>query len=210
MQNPFQVVRDFETALGEYTGAPFVVSTNSCTAALHLALMWQPIEDETKWNSQVFVPKITYPSVPMAVARAGYQVVWLDKPWEGVYELVPTGVWDCAKRLTGGMYVAGQYQCISFHPQKPLGLSNGGGAILHDNPNADPWLRRMRFDGRAEGVLTKDDTYMMIGEHCYMMPPTAAEGLHKLSIYARVRNHPDQPMDNYPDMSKAPVFQGDA
>ncbi len=201
--NPFHVVRDFEAALADYTGAPYVVAVNSCTAALRLALMWWCGQ---VWSGRVYLPRKTYPSVPMAVKKAGFDIGWLDHEWNGVYRLEPTNIWDCAKRLTGDMYVARQFQCVSFHPQKPLGLSNGGGAILHDNQDADSWFRRMRFDGRTEGVPTKDDTYTMIGEHVYMMPPTAAEGLHRLSIYARQYYHEDQPMDDYPDMGKSEIF----
>lgn len=36
--NPFQVVKDFERALCEYTGAPYAVTTTSCTMALLLAV----------------------------------------------------------------------------------------------------------------------------------------------------------------------------
>jgi dTDP-4-amino-4,6-dideoxygalactose transaminase len=35
--NAFQVVRDFEKAVAEYTGAPYCVAVNSCTMALLLA-----------------------------------------------------------------------------------------------------------------------------------------------------------------------------
>jgi dTDP-4-amino-4,6-dideoxygalactose transaminase len=101
-------------------------------------------------------------------------------------------------------------QCISFHPQKPLGLSNGGGAILHDDSLADEWYRKMRFDGRTEGVTTKDDDYTIIGEHCYMFPSTAAEGLHRLSIYAKQEHHPPmlEGIEDYPDCSKFPILGG--
>jgi dTDP-4-amino-4,6-dideoxygalactose transaminase len=206
--NPFQVVRDFEVAVGEYTGAPYVVAVNSCTAALRLALRW--------WHGEycygcgvVSVPKRTYPSVPMAAVWAGYEIVWTDEEWQGEYQLRPTNVWDSAKRFTGGMFRPGAFQCVSFHPQKSLALSTGGGAILHDSAAADSWFRRMRFDGREEGVPTRDDVYTVIGEHCYMFPSQAAEGLHRLSIYARQYHHDDQPseLDEYPDCSLFPIFQ---
>ena len=38
MSKSFQVVRDFEAALCEYTGAPYAVAVNSCTMALLLAV----------------------------------------------------------------------------------------------------------------------------------------------------------------------------
>ena len=203
--NAFDVVKDFELALGEYTGAPYVVAVNSCTAALRLALMW----DKLKYgNTRVFVPCRTYPSVPMAVKWARRHISFHDIAWEGVYSLIPTMILDCAKRFKKGMHEGYQVQCVSFHPQKPLSISTGGGAILHDEPESDPWYRRMRFDGRTEGVPTRDDEYTMIGEHCYMFPSQAAEGLHRLSIYAQTE-HEDMPaeLDKYPDLSTWEVFK---
>jgi pseudaminic acid cytidylyltransferase len=53
--------------------------------------------------------------------------------------------------------------CVSFHWSKTLGEFRQGGAILHDNEEADAWLRRARFDGRTEGVAPKDDTSTLLG-----------------------------------------------
>jgi len=205
--SPFQVVKDFERSVADYTGAPYVVAVRSATDALYLSLLWC-VNRYLGHDYNVNVPKRTYPSVPMAVKRAGFNILFTDDQWEGVYNLAPTPVWDCAKRFSSRMYVPSQFQCVSFHPQKLLSLSSGGGAILHDDHNADAWFRKMRFDGRTEGVPTKDDKYTMIGEHCYMFPGQAAEGLHRLSIYV-TSVHPDQPADleNYPDLSKHEVFR---
>jgi hypothetical protein len=63
--------------------------------------------------------------------------------------------------------------CVSFHWSKTLGGVPQGGAILHDDEEADAWLRRARFDGRTEGVAPKDDTFTLIGWHCYMSPTTS-------------------------------------
>ena len=206
MKNPFDVVRDFEKALGEYAGAPYVVAVNSCTAALRLALRWEFIS--TLEPRSVIIPKRTYPSVPMAAIWAGWKVQFTDVEWEGVYPIGGTLVWDCAKRLKRDMHKRVRMECLSFHPQKPLAISTGGGAILHDDAEADRWFRQMRFDGRTEGVPTKDDEYTMIGEHCYMMPPAAAEGLHRLSIYSK-RPPVEMPADinEYPDLSQWEVFK---
>lgn len=202
MHNPFRVVEMFEQDLCEYTGARYAVAVNSCTAALELAL-------QRCFNAgEVSIPRRTYPSVPQAAIKAGLDPVFVDLDWKGEYQLTPTNVFDSAKRLRRDMYRPGMVQCLSFHPQKPLALSVGGGAILHDNADADKWYRRMRFDGRTEGVPTKDDNYEMLGNHCYMMPGTAAEGIHRLSIYAATDPHDDMPsdLDKYPDLSKYPLF----
>jgi dTDP-4-amino-4,6-dideoxygalactose transaminase len=204
MIDSFRVVRDFEAALCEYTGAKYAVAVNSCTAALFLALRWE------KWDTGervVAVPSRTYPSVPMVVIQAGHRVRFEDYEWQypgsPAYSLSPFDIWDCARWFRRSMYRNGSVECVSFHPQKCLALSTGGGAILHDNPEADAWFRRARFDGRHEGVPTKDDTYDMLGWHMYMMPAAAAEGLQRLSVYREVVLPKEE---NYPDLSKWTVF----
>ena len=36
-ENPYEVVRMFERAIADYTGAPYAVSVDSCTNALFLS-----------------------------------------------------------------------------------------------------------------------------------------------------------------------------
>lgn len=191
--DPFRSVRDLEEALCFYTGAPFCVAVNSCTMALLLAFAWYKREG----GVEVTIPRRTYPSVPMSAYHAGLKVKWIAADWEGCYPLRPSPVWDCAKRFTSGMYENGQVQCLSFHARKLLPIGSGG-AILHDDAAADVWYRKARFDGRKEGVPTKDDTYDFPGWHCYMLPEQAARGLYLLSYYPRTM--PDQAMDDYPDL----------
>lgn len=231
--NPFQIVRDFETALCEYTGAPYCVTTTSCTMALLLAVAWHlrgntPTIDrdqnepgdilETKWHAPVEIPKFTYIGVPMSIWKAGGRPTFRDETWRGMYQLAPLPVWDSARLFSFGLWSAitpvqwpsGHFVCVSFHPAKTLGISTHGGAILHDSPEADEWLRMMRFDGRTEGVAPKDDTFTVVGHHCYMAPPTAAEGLERLS---RLPRH-NEPLpwgpgtdSDYPDLSAMEIFR---
>lgn len=198
--NAFQVVRDFEKALCEYTGARYAVTTTSCTMALLLAVAY--------WNRErpqgpIEIPKRTYISVPMSIMHAGCRPTFRDEEWSGAYQLKPLPVWDCARRFTSGMYVPGQIQVCSFHWRKILGVSQGG-CLLHDDPAADDWLRRARFDGRREGIAPKDDTFDMIGWHAYMSPEVAAEGLVRLSFLPR--HNADLPNDDYPDLSTLEMF----
>jgi dTDP-4-amino-4,6-dideoxygalactose transaminase len=102
------------------------------------------------------------------------------------------------------MYVASQFQCVSFHASKILGIEQGG-AILHDDPNADSWFRRARFDGRTEGVQPKNDVFNMIGWHCYLSPSVAAQGL--LRLYSLPKHNDDLPNDDYPDLSQMEIFK---
>lgn len=199
----YQVTRDFEKELAAYTGAKYAVAVGSCSVAIQLAVKWcdQP---QTNHMTDIQIPRHTYPSVPMAIINAGCGVMWRDEVWRGAYQLSPFPVWDSARRFTSGMYVVGQFQCVSFSSSKILGIEQGG-AILHDNDEADPWFRRMRFDGRTEGVATVDDDFREIGLHAIMLPSIAAQLLLKLSFLPK--HNADLPMIEYPDLSKFRVFQ---
>lgn len=201
MLNPFNVVRDFEHAVSRYTGAPFVVTVNSCTMALLLACKWH-------FNNGAFgvveIPSRTYVGVPMSIIHAGGKVMFNDDQWVGMYALDPLPVWDSARYFSYGMYKPGTMMCVSFHATKILGDTQGG-AILLDDPVAAAWLRRMRFDGRTEGVPVAEDEFTEIGYHCYMSPDVAARLLHKLSVLP-MYNEP-LAWDNYPDLSKLEIFK---
>ncbi len=197
MRGAFHVVRDFEAAICEYTGAPYCVTTNSCTMALLLACRWLNV-------GEVCIPRRTYISVPMSIFHAGGVPVFRDVYWTGGYQLEPYPIWDYARRFTSGMYEAGQFQCVSFHISKTLGLEQGG-AILHDDAAADIWFRKARFDGRTEGVAPKDDTFDTLGWHCYLSPTVAALGLWKLPTIPR--HNEDLENDEYPDLSETVLFR---
>ena len=227
--NPFQVVKDFEQALAEYTGAPYVVTTTSCTMALLLAVAWHLRTTEMLKTSgmrvlsrrvtegrhgaerlEIEIPKRTYVGVPMSIIHAGGRPTFRDEKWLGRYQLKPLPIWDSARWLTSGMYFGkiffdmGSMVCLSFHWAKILGIQQGG-AILHDNAEADTWLRRARFDGREEGVHPKDQKAWQLGYHAYMSPEIAAEGLMRLALLPR-HNEP-LPTDDYPDLSTFDLFK---
>lgn len=224
--NPYSVVKDFEKAVAEYTGAPYCVSVSSCTMALLLAVKWylrggtnaielQPETLTPKLRRPfIEIPKRTYCSVPMSIIHAGGRPVFRDESWIGAYQLKPLPVWDCARWFSSGMFNhmtaseilmrSHKFMCTSFHWTKTLSIGQGG-AILHDNPEADAWFRRMRFDGRTEGVAPKDDDFHEIGYHCYMSPRDAAEGLSRLAVLPK-HNDP-LPNDDYPDLSKLEIFK---
>lgn len=228
MSNPYQVVRDFEAALCEYTGAPYAVTTNSCTMALLLAVAWHLQMNRpfgyslARGHGVIEIPKRTYVSVPMSIIHAGGRPTFRDEDWRGAYQLKPLPVWDSARYFSRGMFpylqsedaerndngqadsIRRQMVCVSFHASKTLGDTQGG-AILHDIPEADAWLRRARFDGRTEGVVPKDDDFRQIGWHCYMSPDVAARLLFKLHSLPRL-NAP-LPNDDYPDLSKMEIFK---
>lgn len=200
----FQPVRELEKAIADYTGAPYAVTVNSCTMALLLALQWFKDAHNRQYVS---IPKRTYVSVPMSAKHAGYDVCFRDEEWKGFYQLEPLPVWDSARYFSAGMYpqhFAGGLACVSFHATKILGDTQGG-AILLDNELAAAWLRRMRFDGRTEGVAPKDDSFTELGYHCYMSPDVAARLMHRLAILPR--DNDPLPNDEYPDLSQWDIFK---
>jgi len=214
VSSPYDVVKQFEQAVCEYTGAPFCVSVNSCTSALLLAVKWNllPFGDRVPWQV-VEIPKRTYVSVPMSIIHAGAQVTFRDEEWRGAYQLWPHPVWDAARRFKSMMYADAFMQgggllmpfvCVSFHAAKILGDTQGG-AILHAGPEADAWFRRMRFDGRTEGVAPKDDDFREIGYHCYMSNDVAARLL--LKLHSLPKYNDDLPNDDYPDLSAMEIFK---
>lgn len=201
MESPWTVVEAFERALSAYTGAPAVVTVDSCTNALGLAVRWRTKQD---WGAgPLRVPRRTYVGVPMQILHAGYPVEWDDRAWEGEYEIEPFMVWDAAKRFTSGMYTRpGSLVCVSFHVGKILALGRGG-AMLTDDPEAAAWVRRMRHDGRTPGVPTEQDTITEAGFHCALTPPEAALGLWRLSWLPK--DNADLP-NEHTDISGHPVF----
>lgn len=197
MISPYAVTHHLELALAEYTGAPFVCCVNSGTAAIQLACKrFTPA-------TTVTLPEKTYCSVPMAVIRAGHRVEFKDYEWQGQYRLAPLPVWDSARRMTSGMY-NGDIQCISFATNKILGVEQGG-AILHSSAEDNEWYKRMRFDGRTEGVDPRQENFDVLGEHCLMLPSVAATLLLKLFHLPKI--NADLPHYDYPNLSKFEVFK---
>ena len=206
MSDPHAVTRAFEAALCEYTGSRFAVTTTSCTMALQIAVAYRRHVELARCPTVgLSMPKLSYVGVPAAILNAGCDYVHFhDSDWQGEYQIHGSLIWDSARRFTSGMHRPGTTQCVSFHWSKILGLSQGG-AILHDDPEADAWLRRARFDGRSEGVDAKHDQVQYPSWHAYLSPEVAAHGLMKLSLLPR--HNADLPRSDYPDLSTMEAFR---
>jgi len=215
VKHPSSYVTDFEQAVCEYTGAPYVVAVNSCSMALLLAVAWHVNKDWSRERPAIEIPKRTYCSVPMSICHAGGRPTFRDEEWKGFYQLKPLPVWDSARWFTFAMWSTmdapstppifrGGMVCTSHHSSKTLGDTQGG-CILHDNPEADAWFRAARFDGRHEGVAPIDDDIEVVGWHCYMSGDVAARLLWKL--HALPKHNDPLPNDNYPDLSQIRAFQ---
>jgi dTDP-4-amino-4,6-dideoxygalactose transaminase len=203
MLSPFCVVKDFERNLCEYTGAKYAVTTTSCTQAILMACAYWRYKDKSYVCK---MPRLSYVGVPASICNAGHAVEFRSENWQGEYEIFPLPVWDSARRFTSDMFRPGLMQCVSFHVSKILGDTQGG-AILHDNDEADQWLRRARFDGRTEGVDPKNDQVQYPSWHAYMSPDVAARLNWKLSVLPK--HNADLPRSDYPDLSTLKAFQND-
>ena len=109
-----KITAQFEEALAEYTGAPYVCCVDNMSNALWLCLMYHNVN-----GKPVHIPSHTYPSVPNEIILAGGKVEFYDSPriLDGAYQLAPFPIWDSALRFTADMYEAGQFQCVSFTGQ---------------------------------------------------------------------------------------------
>lgn len=194
--NPHTVTQQFEYLLCDFTGARFAVAVNSCTSALRLCFDWLSYRNGP---CKIIMPKRTYVSVPWQAHQAGHSIEYVDYDWKGWYQM--GRIIDAAHYFERNMmqrhdWPNPSYVCLSFHAQKPLGLEQGG-AILHDDAEADAFFRMARFDGRRAGVPVASDTFeipVRYRHHCYINPSTAALGVQRL--YALM--HHDS---NYADVS---------
>lgn len=205
--NPHKITADFEKALSEYTGAPYVVALDNQSNALFLALMFDNVK-----GKEITIPARTYPSVPCEILHAGGFVKFRPvegKTLKGAYQLEGSKVWDSALRFTYDMYIPDSFMCLSFTgPYKHFRLSKGG-AILTDNHEAYLWFKRSRFSGRRE-CSYHDDFFDMLGYNFYMMPELAARGLLLMGQFYDIKEQPIHNEDKewpYPDLSVYPIYQ---
>lgn len=196
--NPHRVTSDFEQAMCNYTGAPYVITIDSCSNAIFLCLKYINIK-----NKEITIPSHTYMSVPCQIIHAGGKVKFKrgSNLLSGAYRLFPTPVWDSALRLTKNMYKKGQFICLSFSgPKKILKLGKGG-AILTDDIKAYEWFKKARYHGRNP-VDHLTDNFDMLGWNMYMPPDTAARGL---LLLGGMEKNADV-IQEYQDLSKFKIY----
>ena len=204
-RSAFEVVDLFEKKMAEYCGAPFCVTTDSCTNALFLCFKREatPRVPHGRQVRRARLPNKTYVGVVQAARCAGLEVDFWDDDWVGEYWIPCTRVVDSARWLRRGMY-SPRYTteslliCLSFQATKHLPIGRGG-AILCDNENDAEWFRRARFDGRDQNVSLFDQEEFGFGAHCYMPPDAAARGLWLMN---GLKDHNEPLPAEYPDLSK--------
>jgi DegT/DnrJ/EryC1/StrS aminotransferase family len=232
---PFQIVKDFEDAVAAYTGATHCVAVNSCTMALRLALEWHLRNKRPSLvtitipkRTYVSVPmQIMHAGCEVGFHDGNWVGVYRLEPfhiWDSARHFTSGMFTELMSTDRAKYEVKNAFVCVSFHSTKILGIKRPtnemhtnargegppwdieqGGAILHNCPEADPWFRRMRFDGRTEGVPPKEDNFRELGFHCYMNPSTARLGLKLLKELPL--HNPPLPNDDYPDLSTFEIFK---
>jgi dTDP-4-amino-4,6-dideoxygalactose transaminase len=187
----FRALFDFESALAEYTGAPYVVLTDGCTHAIELCMRYEQVK-ECQFSAY------TYLSVPMALTHLGIEYTMTNESWTGEYQFRNTRIWDSARRLEPGMYRRGAMQCLSFGWTKPLQLGKVG-AILLDDAEAYKLFSRQRSDGRDLNIAWQDETDLILGYHYCPTLELCAAGLRLLPTI-----EPKSQPGIYPDLRKIP------
>jgi len=168
-----RIVEQFERKLAARYGYAYCVTTNSATAALHLALHVLGIGP----GCEVILPALTFVSTGLAVLYTGATPVFADVypdtlclDWESTLMAVTEDT--CAIMpvdyagfpawtdgpLTGAMPIVqdaahscggtgyGDLVCLSFHPVKNLATGDGGAILTNDADQADR-LRALRWCG---------------------------------------------------------------
>lgn len=189
----YDTLTKFETMLSEYTGAPYVVLTDSCTHAIELCVRYKKI-------GYASCASHTYLSVPMMLYKTKTQFDWDSSHWEYEYQLGKTTIWDSARAFDQGMYRNNQLQCLSFGHSKRLEIGHGG-AILTNKQHEYTALKQMAYDGRDLSISPwQDQPVFKLGFHYNMRLEDAARGMWLLSN--NTLNTKQSQLVNYPNCSK--------
>jgi len=71
-------VAEFEQKLAQQLDVEHVICVSSCTAALHLSLIWIRLQHKSWPLNEVIVPDFTFPATANVVRHAGMQPVFVD------------------------------------------------------------------------------------------------------------------------------------
>jgi dTDP-4-amino-4,6-dideoxygalactose transaminase len=190
----FEKITEFESALAEFTGAPYAVMTDCCTHAIELCLRYDK-------SSRVLFPARTYLSIPMTMHKLGISYDYTDKSWIGEYQFIGTRIWDSARLLREGMYRPGQLQCLSFGHSKPLEIGRGG-AVLTDDLEVYNTLKHQCYDGRDLSFSPwEDQTIFRVGYH---YRPTIEEAVRGLELLPNIDQEPKY--KEYPDLRNITII----
>jgi len=191
----FEKITEFESALAEFTGAPYAVMTDCCTHAIELCLRFDRVK-------RCSIPAHTYLSVPMTLHKLDIAFDYTDIDWLGEYQLTGTRVWDSARLLKQDMYRPGMLQCLSFGYDKPLSIGRGG-AVLTDDVEVYNVLKLQCYDGRDLTISHwGNQKTFRIGYH---YRPTIEEAVQALELLPTVDQEPKP--KQYPDLREIIIIK---
>lgn len=187
----FNKILEFETDLSEFTGAPYVVTTDCCTHAIELCLRYKKIKN-------IKFTAFTYLSILMTMHKLQISYNLIPETWIGEYRFYGTNIWDSARKLEPKMYKKGMIQCLSFGHTKPVDIGRGG-AILLDDYTAYKQLSEMRYDGRDLQITPWiEQKKFTLGFHYKLNPEECERGIEKLKEY-QLQNNFTPKIVEYPD-----------
>lgn len=184
-------VKEFEKAFAESVGAKYAVATNSCTAALDIAVKVVPLPDT------VTVTPFTFVSSADCVLRAGKKVKFIDidedslcTPFADIQVFYGGNhhgegiLYDMAH--CGGSTHHGVVSCWSFHAVKNIPTGDGGMLTTNDpeiyrRAKAMSWcgIDKSTFE-RSKGTYSWEYNIPELGMKANMNDITAAIGLCQL------------------------------
>jgi dTDP-4-amino-4,6-dideoxygalactose transaminase len=193
----FNKILEFEHQLSEFTGAPYVVTTDCCTHAIELCMILDSIKT-------CEFTAYTYLSVLQTMHKLKINYSLLDESWVGEYQFYKTRIWDSARRLESNMYRKGQLQCLSFGFTKPVDIGRGG-AILLDSKEDYDILRKMRYDGRDLDIAPWiEQIEFNVGYHYKLNPEECVKGIEKLKEYKTANSYAPKFIE-YPDCRRVRI-----
>jgi dTDP-4-amino-4,6-dideoxygalactose transaminase len=192
----FDIINKFENKIAKFFGSKFAVSTDCCTHAIEMCLIYNKIQN-------ISIPNRTYLSVPMTAKKLNIRWQWQDNPWEHYYKL-SDNIYDAAVLWKQNSYIPNTFMCLSFQFKKHLSLGRGG-MILTDNESAYHDLIKLSYDGRSRDLPWAEQDIDSFGYHYYMTPETAQLGLDKLDT--AINTIPKTwSWQDYPDLRNMSIF----
>ncbi len=193
----FNIITEFENKIADFFGSPYAVSTDCCTHAVELCLLYTN-------SNNISIPSHTYLSIPMTAKKLNLNWFWKNELWENYYQFDNTNIYDAAVLWKADSYIPGTLMCLSFQFKKHLSLGRGG-IILTDDKTAYHDLIKLGYDGRTRDNPWAEQDISSFGYHYYMTPETAQLGLDKLDTAIKT-NPRVWSWKDYPDISKFSVF----
>lgn len=207
----------FEDLLCKYTKFQHAICVDSCTNAIAMSLEAKLIlkQIHSKEDCNLFVPKRTYLSVPMTLARNGWRFDFIDRQWREWYS-IGEFVIDAAtafKENLGDIWrgVENCAVCVSFQQKKRLSLDQGG-VIFTNSQDLAKLCRRLRHDGRDPkrshvDEVSNDPDDIIFGWHAYMSPEKAARGILAMNQLQQLPPYVEHSWEDYPDISHLKCFK---